>query len=163
MGIRETINKRQRTTTVIVIVVLAAVIGLAVWNQTGPAGKRVAKAYYSDEAGANVFTDEVDRVYPFDHNGKPAYRAYVYTGNDGKQFVSYVARYNDAAKAKLEALMPKKDDPAVAGDLAQARSSGIEVKKPGDAKWVPLLSAQGESIASHPTLADGRTAQMLTP
>jgi hypothetical protein len=102
-------------------------------------------------------------VYPFDHDGKPAYRAYVYQGADGKQFVSYIARYNDATLAKIESLLQKKDDPATAGELAQARNSGIEVKKSGDSKWVPLFSPQGEAIASHPMLADGRTAQMVMP
>jgi hypothetical protein len=163
MGIRETINKRQRTTAGIVIAVIVVALGLAIWSQRSPADMRADKAYYADETGANLFVDDIDRAYPFDHNGKPAYRAYVYQGADGKQFVSYIARYNDAARAKLESLMSKKGDPTTAGELAQARGSGIEVKKPGDAKWVPLFSTQGETIASHPTLADGRTAQMVMP
>ena len=163
MGIRETINKRQRTTSGIVIAVIVVAAGLAVWSQRSPADSRSEKAYYADESGANTFVDSIDRVYPFDHNGRPAYRAYVYQGADGKQFVSYIARYNDAARAKIESLLQKKGDPAAAGDLAQARNSGIEVKKPGDAKWVPLFSPQGETIASHPMLADGRTAQMVMP
>ena len=162
MGIRETINKRQRTTTGIVVAVIAVAIGMAVWSQqTAPA--RSDKAYYSDETGASFFADSIDRVYPFDHNGKPAYRAFVYQGSDGKQFVSYIARYNDAARARLETLVQQQKDASIAGELAQARSSGIEVKKPGDAKWVPLLSAQGDVIASHPTLPDGSTARLVTP
>src|SRR4051794_8789367 len=163
MGIRETINKRQRTTSGIVIALIALALGAAIWSQRSPASIRAEKGYYSDEAGANIFVDDIDRVYPFDHDGKPAYRAYVYQGADDKQFVSYIARYNDSTRAKLETLIQKKNDPSVAGDLAQARNSGIEVKKPGDSKWMPLFSPQGQATSSHPTLADGSIAQMMMP
>jgi hypothetical protein len=162
MGIRETINQRQRTTTGIVIAVVVVAIGAVVWSQRSPA-TRAEKAFYSDESGAGVFSDSIDRVYPFDHNGKLAYRAYVYQGSDGKQFVSYIARYNDVARAKLESLAPRQGDASVTGELAQARSTGIEVKKPGGDKWVPLHGPQGDAIASHPTLPDGSTARLVMP
>ena len=163
MGIRETIHKRQRTTAGVVIAIIAASVGVMIWSQQSPAGSRVDKAFYCDESGTNFFVDSIDRIYPFDHEGKPAYRAYVYEGADGKPFVSYMARYNDATRAKLESLMPKKDDPAAAGEIAQALNSGIEVKKPGDTKWAPVLSQKGDAIASHPQLPNGSTAHMVSP
>jgi hypothetical protein len=54
-------------------------------------------------------------------------------------------------------------DPAAAGEIAQARSTGIEVKKPGDAKWVPVLSREGDAITTHPTCPDGSTARSVSP
>lgn len=162
MGIRETVNKRQRVTGGVAVGMLVVAAVLVVLGLRKPAA-RVTRAYYCDESGANMFVDDVDRVYPFDHNGKAAYRAYVYEGQDGKNFVAYIARYTDAAKQKLQSLIERKDDPSVSGELAQARGSGIEVKKPGDPQWVPLFSSQGAVIASHPILADGSTAHMVNP
>lgn len=162
MGIREAINKRQKTSAVAIAVAAVIAIGFSVWSQRDTL-HRVEKAYYSDELGNGIFVDDIDRVYPFDQNGKKAYRAYVYKDKAGKPFVSYIARYNDAARAHLEALLQKKGDPSVAGDIAQARGTGIEVKKPGAGNWVGIQSAQGSELTGHPVLPDGSVAQMASP
>lgn len=163
MGIREAINKRQKSSAAIIVIAAVVGLGYSVWSQrnTFP---RIEKAFYSDETGTNIFVDDIDRVYPFDHNGKKAYRAYVYKDRTGKPFVSYIARYNDAARTHLESLLQKGSDPALLGDIAQARGAGIEVKKPGaDGTWVAIQSAHGAELTGHPILPDGSTAQMASP
>lgn len=162
MGIREAINKRQKSSAVVIVVAAVAAIGFSVWSQRDTL-RRVEKAYYSEESGEGLFVDDIDRVYPFDRNGRKAYRAYVYKDKAGKPFVSYIARYNDSARAHLEELLQKKDDPSVAGDIAQARGTGIEVKRPGAGNWVGIQSAQGSELTGHPVLPDGSIAQMVSP
>lgn len=163
MGIREEINKRQKSSAAIILVAAVLAVGLSIWSQSDSI-RRVNKAFYSDEAGNGIFVDDIDRVYPFDHNGTKAYRAYVYKDKAGKPFVSYIARYNDSARARLESLLQKKSDASLQGDIAQARGTGIEVKKPGTGgNWVGIQSTHGAELTGHPILPDGSTAQMASP
>ena len=67
-----------------------------------PAGRRQAvgegqrQAFYSDDDGATWFADAADRLPPFDHDGKPAFSAFVYEC-DGKPFVNHLERYTRRA------------------------------------------------------------------
>jgi hypothetical protein len=161
MGIRETLNQRPRLAAGLAAGLCAIAVPLMIWANSSAVG-RVANAYYSDDGGKTFFADDVDKIYPFDRNGKPAYRAYVYKCG-GKEFVSYLARYPDSTKAKLAELEKKSGDPEAAGQIAQMRSTSIEVRKPGDEKWVALFSNAGQQIASHPPCPEGGTAMMASP
>lgn len=161
MGIREFINKRKRTTFIAIAVVVALAVIVGLRSNQSPIG-RIESAFYVHDGSTEFFVDDVDRIYPFDHNGKPAYRAYVYRGADGKPFVAYIARFTDAAKARMEELK-KLDTQEAAGELAQLRSTAIEVRKHAGGNWVPLYSNEGAIIASHPTLPNGDSAQMIMP
>jgi hypothetical protein len=163
MGFRESLNQRPVLAAVLTVglFVIAGTV-LMVWGRGRTPPTRVDRVYYSSDEGRSYFADSVDRVYPFDHNGKPAYRAYVYQCGDGKPFVSYVARYKDEAAARLNELKGKQGDPVAAEEIAQL-NSGIEVKRPGAAEWVPMLSDAGEAITRHPACVDGRTATPLNP
>ena len=162
MGIRETLNKRPR----VAAAVTAAIFGLAalvfLWANKG-VPERVTRAYYSDDDGKTFFDDDVDKIYPFDHNGKPAYRAYVYRCGSEKPFVHYLGRYTDKGKARMAELAGKRDDPEAVGELARLRNTAIEVKKPGDDKWVPLFSAAGDAMTRHPICPDKSTARGVSP
>jgi hypothetical protein len=162
MGIRETLNKQPR----VAAAVAAGFIGLAaavfIWaNQGVP--ERVTRAYYSDDDGKTYFDDDVDKIYPFDHGGKQAYRVYVYQCGKEKPFVHYLARYTDKARARIAELVNKTNDPEAAGELARLRNTAIEVKKTGDDKWVPLFSSGGEAMTRHPICPDKSTAHGLSP
>lgn len=162
MGIREALNQKPAIAAAAGTGLLAVGIAIAVWTNR-PEADRVSRAYYTDDDGRTFFADDVDRIYPFDRNGKPAYRAYVYQCGSDKPFVSYVARYTDAARTKMAALSAKPTDPEAASEFAQLRNNSVEVKKPGDTSWVPELGAQGGKIAMHPQCPGGGTAKNLSP
>ena len=83
-----------------------------------------ASSFYTDDDGATLFTDEIRKQPPFDHNGKPAVRAYVFSSDGGKhRWVQYLEKYG-ALMAKGGAT----DDPAVPPLRL--------FKKPGDQEWI---------------------------
>lgn len=161
MGIRETLSRHPAVAGGFGVGLVALAIGMSVWTQAGPPGP-LSEAYYSDD-GKTFFVDRIDKIYPFDRGGRQAYRATVYRCADGKPFVSYLSRYPDAARAKLTELSAKTGDDEAAGEAARLRSSALEVRKPGDEKWVPLFSPAGESITMHPKCPDGGAARDVAP
>jgi hypothetical protein len=163
MGIREALNRRPKLAMVIGIALCAVALPIMIWANSSGVPGRASKAYYSDDEGKTYFADDIDKLYPFERDGKQAYRAYVYECNDGKRFVAYLARYTDSARAKITELEKKADDPEAPGQAHQLRSTAIEVKKPGDEVWVSLFGPQGATIASHPTCPDGSTARQIMP
>lgn len=145
MGLRKTLNRNSTVVTIATIVVIAAMVGLIVW-QTWPSGppRMSGEVFYSVDDGKSWFADSRDRVPPFDHEGKPAVLAHVFTCNDGKdRFVGYLERYTAEtqkliadAKAKAQGgAAGQALDPDVLNDMMQR---GTEVKKANDPKaaWV---------------------------
>lgn len=164
MQIRKGLNRHPAIAAVIVVVLFtsaAAVVALWVNARRG-VPERVARVYYSSTDGNTFFADDTNRIYPFDHNGKPAYRAYVYRCNDDQPFVSYLARYTDAARARLMELGASPTSDAAA-EAAQLRNTAIEVRRPGDSEWVGLFTAAGQEIARHPPCPDGGRAVPVEP
>ena len=145
MGVRETLDRRKNVTLAICgIVILGAVIVIFAESRSTSI-QRLDRAFYSDDDGQTYFVDSVDKLFPFDHNGKQAYRAYVFKGGDGATFVGYLARYTDSAKSKLQELMARPYN-EVAQQIADAESAGTEIKKPGDLTWCPQTSPRTADI-----------------
>src|SRR4051812_31470576 len=65
------------------------------------AGSLPTEVYYTDDNGKTFFKDDVRKLVPFDHKGKQAYRADVFQGADGKQFVGLVYRHTDSGRKEL--------------------------------------------------------------
>lgn len=162
MGIREKLNQHQKLVTGLVGIVFVAAIA-AVTMSNRPPPERAESAYYSDDGGKTYFTDDIDKVYPFDHKGKPAYRAYVYRFGGGEPFVSYLARYTDSAQQRLNELAAKAKDQTSLAELQVARGSGIEVAKAGSSEWRPVNSAEGAAISAHPVGPDGKRGTPVSP
>ena len=94
---------------------------------------------------------------PFDHDGKPAYRAYVYRCGSGAPFVGFLGRrtagsFGTGPTNTAEAMRAMARHTPLPG--------AIEVKKPGQTKWVSLNSPQGEDIANL-TCPDGGRPQAV--
>jgi hypothetical protein len=164
MSVRKHLNQHPAAAALVVFGLFgAAAAVLALWaNAQRPVPDHATRAYYSTTDGNTYFADDITRIYPFDHNGKPAYRAYVYRCGNGQPFVSYLARYTDAARARLTELAgaagagPAGSD--AAAEAGQLRSTAIEVRRPGDTEWVALFSPAGEEISRHPPCPDGGRA-----
>jgi len=148
MGLRETINKSKPLGVALACVMVAAAITLIVWTNRKP--ERLASAFYTTDDGATYFTDDINKAAPFDHDGKQAVRAYVYN-IDNKPTVAYMERYTEAARPTAESILQKQDGTIQAqAELTNFLQKGnpLEVKKPGEAKWVSGNSKEAAQIRS---------------
>ena len=103
MSVRESLSKNPRVAVAgaaLLIVAAAALMAHALWPQKQ---SRADMAYYSDDDGQTWFADSVYRIPPFDHNGKPALQAAIFTYDDGKKsFCAYLQQYTQSARQQLQ-------------------------------------------------------------
>ena len=105
----------------------------------------ITEAFYSNDDGKSYFADALGKPVPFDHDGSPAYRAYVYRcGSSSNPFIGYLARET----GRQNSIPSASTEDAVNAGATPPSSGGVEVKKPGDQRWVPLDSAEGTAIAN---------------
>jgi hypothetical protein len=174
MNLRETLEKNQYIGYGIGgILILIAVV--TVFVQAGgyhglPPGVST-RAFYTTEdqltgqaALDALFVDDVNRVPPFDHNGKPAYLAIVLQCNGGHtRWVNTLQRWKASAKSKVESLVAE----AVANGartrvaIGDDERSLQEVKSPGPGPWVPSSSPAGIEVEA-PKIPAGYPADDLT-
>jgi hypothetical protein len=144
VGIREKLNENPAITTgaTIGIIVIALIfIGYQIFS-SGQSYNIPTSAFFTtddsspDAALANLFEDDIQKLPPFDHNGKQAYRAYVFSCDGGKnKWVGYLERYSkEAQKAITDARASNKPETQPMMDMAMM--SGVEVKRPGDKVWI---------------------------
>ena|ERR1700722_20041704 len=121
-------------------------------------------AFYSDDDGQTYFKDSTFKFPPFDHNGKTAYGALVYSDGDRK-FVAYLVRFTPDTKKQLEDAYtnpPGGQTGATAALLLmespQIHSTGVEIKKVGG-DWMPGWKMGRPSVQA----SDGTPAEMVRP
>jgi hypothetical protein len=141
MGIRETLSKKPVLGISITVVVLVGAIAYTV--QSVMPSTAYTKAYFTTDDGQSLFTANMDQRAPFDHYGKPAYRAYVFSCDGGKTtFVGYLERCTPEGLKRLAALQPDYD----AGKThtpPMPTQGETEVKKPGSGNpWVSCTNYQ---------------------
>src|SRR2546423_15270003 len=90
MGAVQTMSEPRKLGMGVAAAVLIIGLGLLGYQffggrQTVSAPARSA-AFFTNDDGKTFFKDDVNKMVPSDHNGKPAYRADVFQGADGKQF-----------------------------------------------------------------------------
>jgi hypothetical protein len=138
MSLREALNKKPALTGGVMAVIVAAAIAVAVGTSASYGPRHRDKAFYSVDDGQTWFVDDVNKVPPFEHDGKQAVRARVFTSDGGKtSFVGYLERYTPEAKKLLESALAQAKQGKVTGrEGMDAMLHGTEVKKPGATKWV---------------------------
>jgi hypothetical protein len=147
MSIRETLNQRKGLGVALAAGLIIVAAAVKIWASHDSVPAPLTRAFYSDDDGKTYFADDVNRICPFDHDGKPADRANVFQCPGGQPFVLYLERYSASAKSKLDALSNNASDPTAASAIAELRNSSIEIKRPGDKTWVSPNSAAGNDIA----------------
>ncbi|HEX8342023.1 MAG TPA: hypothetical protein VF624_14045 [Tepidisphaeraceae bacterium] len=135
MGVREALNKKPGVALGLGVALAAAAVALGVWTDSSGISGELSEAYYSVDDGKTWFADDIDKVYPFDHGGKPAVRAYVYQCPGGEPFVGVLERFNDASRKQIEELK-KRNTADSAAQLEAAYEAALEVKRPGDPRWI---------------------------
>jgi len=171
VGVRETTNQYPVTTTVVISVLMLGAIGVGVWQFAGgsnaggiTAGDKLL--FFSDDDGKTWFTDERTKLAPFDHNGKKAYQAMVYTCDGGKtKFVAYLMRYTPELKAKLEQRRANPQSPQM-GAFDMAMMTGVEIKASGtgdDPKNCIKQSDRAANKLRNVGCKNGGTAEPVMP
>lgn len=156
MGIRETLNKNPAITTAGTIVIILLALGVITWEMLPKSSvKLAAGVYYTDDDGQTWFPDLMSKTPPFDHGGKTAVQAWVFSCPGKAPWVAYLQKYTDDMKATL-------DDPnhSEIGD-SELRSNTL-VKKPGDTEWQTASSTKGQALTKV-TCPDGSPAPGVFP
>jgi hypothetical protein len=158
MGVMDKLNENPKLGFGFGAAIIIIAIGVLAFQLTGRGnGIEVpTNAFYTDDGGKTFFKDDIDKIAPFDHNGKQALRADVFKCADGHEFVGLVYRFTDMGRREMEKFI--KDSPE---DPEGALRVGIErrqmqVKKPSgnDKTWT---STNDESYI------DGLRATMKCP
>ena len=148
MGIRETLNKNPAITTGATAAIILIAIGVIIYQIMGGGTPGIAtEAYYTIDDGKTWFEDDINKIAPFDKDGKQAYKVYVYKCPGSDPFVSHLERYTKEGKAAMEAAL-KSNDPNNPVMMEDVQMSGIEVKDPGtgDKGWVKQASPAAAKI-----------------
>jgi hypothetical protein len=145
MGIREQINRHQRTSIAVSACVVIMVVALISFENVG-SGLPKQLNFYTTDDGATLFTDDWRKVPPFDHDGQQAVRAFVFSCDGGQhQFVQYLEKYSDAAKQQIEASQSR--------DQLQM---GL-IKKPNAKQWIAESDPRAAGIIK-PQCPDGNSS-----
>ena len=141
MSVREAIQRHQRWVGVASVIAIAfCLVAVQRAYRGAELSEAVTRVYFSDDDGKTYFAEGVEKGLDFPHEGKQACRAYVYRCDSGKAFVGYLGR-----RAATRAATPVAPDPRYPGKEDTAAGE-IEIKKPGEDKWVSLGSAKGQEI-----------------
>jgi hypothetical protein len=155
MGIREAVNRNPTLAIVAVSLLVVVAVGVMLKQLFGNEASDVSgttppQGWFTVDDGKTWFAAPGNKVAPFDHNGKPAYRCYVWTCDGGKtKFVSHLERLKPAARAKY--------GPQQEVEPWNLPPGAEEVKLPlsGDAGWIGEESPQASQIFM-PRCPDGR-------
>lgn len=159
MGIRETLNKNPGITTGATAGIIVLALIFILW-QTGIFGDSTGiqtEAYYTIDDGTTYFADDVNKIPPFEKDGKQAVRAYVYECPGSDPFVAYLERYTPQAKKAMEAAASQTDPNSNPMLMEDVQMTGLEVKKPGDKAWVRQANAPAAAKVMELKCPDGTT------
>jgi hypothetical protein len=155
MDIRKAIQGKP-VVGIAITVVLLAISGMILARQYWPEKRaNLSETYFTDDDGNTWFADSAYLVPPFDHNGRTAVFAQVFSYDNGsKKYCAYESKFTDKAKERLEAALAeaqKNNQPPSSVSLYRDRtfmSQEILVKQPGSEKWIPMADPQANSVCS---------------
>lgn len=145
MSLREHLEKNPAIGIAFAASAVLAVIVIGVAQSRPPVAERRPGVYYTNDDGKSLFTDELGKPTPFDHQGRPAVRAYVFSPDGGKtRIVGYLEKH---APALREQLIAAGTDKLKQGNaLFAAGPAGVFIKRPGDANWVSSEDPAAQAI-----------------
>jgi hypothetical protein len=159
MELREKLEQNQKPLAIVVGVLVVLALVVAFWTMRprhgGFTGSGKPKLYYTVDDGKTWFEDDATQLPPFQHEGKTAVRVMLYKcGDNGQPFVGYLQRLDDKARKQAEAAQAAGKS---AAEVEEGYQSGLEVKKPGEARWVPVTNRASEAIMIQ-KCPDGKTS-----
>jgi len=162
---RELIKTRQSAAAALAVVMIVGA-AVAIYVQARDGGSSgPGNAYFSTDDGQTFFVDSATKLPPFDHKGKPAYRAHVFECG-GKRVVGYLSGYTPEAIQALEGAKASRGTgkpPPNASALATIGTYGLLVKRPGDPGWVSQADMMRATAVRTFRCPDGSTPTELDP
>jgi hypothetical protein len=147
-------DKKMGVAVAICLLVVAAfALAIQIWPQRKP---NLAQAFYTDDDGQTWFKDSAFKIAPFDHNGKTAVMAEIYSYDDGgKEFCAYMAKYTPELKQRLEAALAAAQAKGLPSNSValfndrQSLNAETLVKSPGpNNSWIPFNDPRATPIFS---------------
>ena len=110
--IREWIAQHQ---FVAVIAILAAVTGSVLFAlprlNARPTWNVPTEGYFTTDDGATCFVESLTTIPPFEHDGKPAVRDFIYSCDGGEhRWVAYLGKYSPEDKLAIESGKAKPEE-----------------------------------------------------
>ena len=141
------LNKNKAASIVLAVVIIGA-SGYFIYRSLsgGQPTSKPQKAYFTTDEGATRFVDDIRKLTPFDHEGKPALRLHVFKLK-GQEVNGYLERFPEKTKDMIEASASDPDKSVQAG---LARKHGFEVRAMNGTQWVPVDSKEGNKITALP-------------
>jgi len=139
MRVRPFLNRHPAATVGVVLVLVALAVASIIYQlrPVSEIGFIPRKDFYSDDDGQTWFVDDVDKITPFEHGGKPAVLVRLFTCDGGRtKFVGYLERLPDGAVEKYRERLHLPSDAVPEADEV-AEVAGSLVKRKGDPEWVP--------------------------
>ena len=139
--------KKKRIKIGIAAGCIVAAIAVFFLTSTSTPSFRTDLKYYSDDDGKTWYTDSTNNIPPYQHNGKTAHAAVIFSYAGGsKQFCGYLVRFPENVKSQIEKEAvegAKRTPPVTAASLAWGTeiSQRMEVKAPSSpGPWVGIRS-----------------------
>ena len=153
LGLREILNRYTRASIggVCAVLLVTVVFG---YSQMKPGKLSAPSAYFSADDGKTFYADDSTIVAPFESHGQPVYGAQVFECADGKRFVGYLERavspeakkiVEEGRRAAAEAFV-QHPTAGPGAELMNSIRAQLEIKKPGETKWVPANSPEADRI-----------------
>ncbi|HEX4054575.1 MAG TPA: hypothetical protein VHX86_09950 [Tepidisphaeraceae bacterium] len=142
-GLREIINEKKSAFLIAGILMVVFAGGYLFYTQRPQPRPKGDKAFYTVDDGQTWFIDSIYKTPPFEHDGKTAVRAMVYSFDSGRQqFCPLVEQYTPEMKKSLDDAIAEADrDGRPLSSISLFNSpetaDGIEVKPSGPSHaWV---------------------------
>jgi len=162
MGIRETIKKHSAMTVAATLVVAAGALAYSLRDSGfgGPASAST-KAFYTTDDGQSTFAADMSNLPPFERDGKPAVRVWMFSCDGGKtSFAGYLERYTPAAHKRLTAALAEQKAKQATPSLPIGPADS-EVKKPGAGNaWVSRANVVEAAKVTHVTCPPGSGGEL---
>jgi hypothetical protein len=161
------VDKINQNPGLVIAITVVVLIAAGIWFKTELAAPKLTyteeTAFFTVDNGNSRFEEVVSKVPPFDHDGQPAVRAYVFQCN-GNQFVGYLERYTPDGQRMLERIQQQAHTGPPNGLLLQeSRTIGREVKRPTDAKWTNGADPKANAITTVHCPDGSGTPEPLAP
>lgn len=166
MSVREKLGAHPAVGFLVAVILLVVATVQAAYFFWPVKHQSATGTFYTDDDGQTYFMDSIYKFPPWDHNGRQANFAMVYSSASGN-FVAYQVRFSPAALKELQDLYAK----AQRGEcplsdvnrLMTTEKIGFaekQVKMRGTDKWVPMTKMPRPIPVKAP---DGGDALMVMP
>lgn len=123
--------------------------------------------FYTDDNGKTFFKDDTNKIVPFEHNGKQAYRADVFEGPDGQQFVGLIYRHNSSGQLEMKDYIARKlyenDIDGLVRQGIEGRGSDVKRSGTDERGWSRNDEQKNEYLRASMKTPSGQPARLVLP